>query len=212
MLEFPCFYFKFYLLVFFLIFTNINAENKNIVFIDIDYLLNNSDLGKKALKKIDDIKAKNLSNLKEKETILLNKEKEIKKKQNIISKEELKKEIDNYDGIIIGGDFNIIPNSNDVGNPEDWGNDALYRLEIRKEFRKILNLGFKDSFRLFNTEDKQYTFWDYTQGSWQRNKGLRIDHFLITDSICSKIKNVEIDKFTRGLNKPSDHSPIRVNF
>ncbi len=88
-------YFKFYLLVFFLIFTNINAENKNIVFIDIDYLLNNSDLGKKALKKIDDIKVKNLSNLKEKETILLNKEKEIKKKQNIISKEELKKEIDN---------------------------------------------------------------------------------------------------------------------
>ena len=87
-------YFKFYLLVFFLIFTNINAENKNIVFIDIDYLLNNSDLGKKALKKIDDIKVKNLSNLKEKETILLNKEKEIKKKQNIISKEELKKEID----------------------------------------------------------------------------------------------------------------------
>ena len=124
----------------------------------------------------------------------------------------IKKEIDNYDGIIIGGDFNIIPNSNDVGNPEDWENDALYRLEIRKEFRKILNLGFKDSFRLFNTEDKQYTFWDYTQGSWQRNKGLRIDHFLITDSICSKIKNVEIDRFTRGLNKPSDHSPIRVNF
>ena len=124
----------------------------------------------------------------------------------------IKKEIDNYDGIIIGGDFNIIPNSNDVENPEDWENDALYRLEIRKEFRKILNLGFKDSFRLFNTEDKQYTFWDYTQGSWQRNKGLRIDHFLITDSICSKIKNVEIDKFTRGLNKPSDHSPIRVNF
>ena len=87
-------YFKFYLLFFFLIFTNINAENKNIVFIDIDYLLNNSDLGKEALKRIDDIKVKNLSNLKEKEKILLNKEKEIKKKQNIISKEELKKEVD----------------------------------------------------------------------------------------------------------------------
>ena len=124
----------------------------------------------------------------------------------------IKKEINNYDGIIIGGDFNIIPNSNDVENPEDWENDALYRLEIRKEFRKILNLGFKDSFRIFNNEDKQYTFWDYTQGSWQRNKGLRIDHFLISDKILTKIKNVEIDKFTRGLDRPSDHAPIRVIF
>ena len=124
----------------------------------------------------------------------------------------IKKEIDNYDGLIIGGDFNIIPNSNDVGNPEDWENDALYKLEIRKEFRKILNLGFKDSFRLFNTEDKQYTFWDYTQGSWQRNKGLRIDHFLVSNEITKKIKNVEIDKFTRGLEKPSDHAPIRITF
>ena len=124
----------------------------------------------------------------------------------------LKKEIINYDGIIIGGDFNIIPNSNDVENPEDWENDALYKLEVRKEFRKIINLGFKDSFRLFNNKDKQYTFWDYTQGSWQRNKGLRIDHFLVTDKISTKIKKVEIDKFTRGLNKPSDHAPIRVIF
>ena len=83
---------------------------------------------------------------------------------------------------------------------------------LNYKFRKIINLGFKDSFRLFNNKDKQYTFWDYTQGSWQRNKGLRIDHFLVTDKISTKIKKVEIDKFTRGLNKPSDHAPIRVIF
>ena len=124
----------------------------------------------------------------------------------------IKKKIQKNPNILIAGDFNIIPNTNDVENPEDWENDALYKLEVRKEFRKILNLGFKDSFRLFNNKDKQYTFWDYTQGSWQRNKGLRIDHFLITDKISMKIKNVEIDKFTRGLNKPSDHAPIRVIF
>ena len=50
--------------------------------------------------------------------------------------------------------------------------------KLEKNLEKYLNLGFKDSFRLFNNKDKQYTFWDYTQGSWQRNKGLRIDHFL----------------------------------
>ena len=124
----------------------------------------------------------------------------------------IKKENNNYDGIIIGGDFNIIPNANDVDNPESWENDALYKLEIRKEFRKILSLGFKDSLRLFNNNDKQYTFWDYTQGSWKRNKGLRIDHFLISNKILKKIKNVEIDKFTRGLEKPSDHAPIKITF
>jgi len=124
----------------------------------------------------------------------------------------LQKQMLTYDEIIIGGDFNIIPNSNDVDNPEDWENDALYKLEIRKEFRKIINLGFKDIFRLFNNESKQYTFWDYTQGSWHKNKGLRIDHFLISDKLSNKVKNVTIDKFTRGLVKPSDHAPIRINF
>ena len=83
--------------------------------------------------------------------------------------------------IIIAGDFNVIPSEEDVGNPEDWTNDALFKLEIRKKFRSLLNLGFKDGFRLFNKEPKEYTFWDYQQGSWQRNKGLRIDHYLVSD-------------------------------
>ena len=125
---------------------------------------------------------------------------------------KLKGYLKKKENIIIGGDFNIIPNANDVDNPESWENDALYKLEIRKEFRKILSLGFKDSLRLFNNNDKQYTFWDYTQGSWKRNKGLRIDHFLISNKILKKIKNVEIDKFTRGLEKPSDHAPIKITF
>ena len=81
--------------------------------------------------------------------------------------------------IIIGGDFNIIPNETDVYNPEDWENDALYRVEIRKFFRKILNEGYDDAFRLINKEPNNYTFWDYQYGSFEKNKGLRIDHFLL---------------------------------
>ena len=52
-------------------------------------------------------------------------------------------------------------------------------------------------------------FWDYQQGSWQRNKGLRIDHFLISDSMLGNLKNIEIDKYTRGNERPSDHAPIK---
>ena len=73
----------------------------------------------------------------------------------------------------------------------------------------MLNLFFKDGLRLFNQETKQYTFWDYQQGSWQRNKGLRIDHFFISDTMLSNLKKIEIDKYIRGNERPSDHAPIK---
>jgi exodeoxyribonuclease-3 len=112
--------------------------------------------------------------------------------------------------LIIGGDFNIIPNEEDVYNPEDWENDALFRIEIRKIFRKILNEGYEDSFRLVNKEPNNYTFWDYQQRSFDKNKGLRIDHFLLSKNITHLIKDVTIDKFLRTLDRPSDHVPIRL--
>ena len=121
----------------------------------------------------------------------------------------IKGKIKKNKNIIIAGDFNVIPNENDVDNPDDWLNDALFKLEIRKKFRDLLNLGFKDGLRLFNQEPKQYTFWDYQQGSWQRNKGLRIDHFLISDTMLGNLKKIEIDKYTRGNERPSDHAPIK---
>ena len=124
----------------------------------------------------------------------------------------IKKIIIRNKNLIIGGDFNVIPEDKDVDNPEDWANDALFKLEIRKEFRKLLNLGFKDSFRLFDNKDKQYTFWDYQRGSWNKNKGLRIDHFLVSQNLINDIKSVKIDKYVRALEKPSDHAPIKIHF
>jgi len=112
--------------------------------------------------------------------------------------------------VIIGGDFNIIPNEVDVYNPEDWENDALYRIEIRKFFRKILNEGYEDAFRLINKEPNNYTFWDYQYESFEKNKGLRIDHFLLSKNIIHFIKDVTIDKYLRALERPSDHSPIKL--
>ena len=85
----------------------------------------------------------------------------------------------------------------------------MFKLEIRKKFRSILNLGFKDGFRLFDNRGEQYTFWDYQQGSWQRNKGLRIDHYLISNELVDSLKTIEIDKYTRENQRPSDHVPIR---
>jgi exodeoxyribonuclease-3 len=112
--------------------------------------------------------------------------------------------------IIVGGDFNIIPNEEDVYNPKDWENDALYRIEIRKFFRNMLNEGYNDAFRLINKKPNNYTFWDYQNGSFERNKGLRIDHFLLSKNITHLIKDVTIDTYLRSLERPSDHAPIRL--
>ena len=89
-------------------------------------------------------------------------------------------------------------------------NDALFKIEIRKIFRELLNYGFKDIFRLLKKNKQEYTFWDYMAGSWQKNYGLRIDHFLISDNLLEDIKNIEINKKPRSKSKPSDHTPIEL--
>ena len=114
------------------------------------------------------------------------------------------------ENIIIAGDFNIIPSAEDVHNPKNYENDALFRLEIRKKLRELVNLGFHDAFRYLHPEKEGYTFWDYTSGAWQKNNGMRIDHFLVSSSLIDKVNNVKVNKFPRGRQKPSDHTPIEL--
>ena len=112
--------------------------------------------------------------------------------------------------IIIGGDFNVIPEEIDVYDYKKYENDALFKIEIRKKFRELINLGFQDIFRYFNKDKQEYTFWDYMSGSWQKNHGMRIDHFLVSNELLNNIKNINIDKKPRSKLKPSDHTPIEL--
>ena len=112
--------------------------------------------------------------------------------------------------IILGGDFNIIPAAEDVYNVKSFEDDALYRLEIRKKLREMINLGFNDAYRHFYDDKEGYTFWDYMRGAWQKNNGMRIDHFLVSNSMIDKIKSININKDPRGREKPSDHTPIEI--
>ena len=114
------------------------------------------------------------------------------------------------ENIIIGGDFNVIPEEVDVYDYKKYENDALFKLEIRKKFRELINLGFHDVYRHFNNNKQEYTFWDYMAGAWQKNQGMRIDHFLISNNLLNDIKNVNIDKKPRSKIKPSDHTPIEI--
>ena len=125
----------------------------------------------------------------------------VKKVKNIIK--------DNSN-IIISGDFNIIPEEIDVYDSKRYENDALFRIEIRKKYRELINIGFSDIYRHFNEKKIEYTFWDYFAGSWQKNYGMRIDHFLVSNNILENIKSININKIPRSKKKPSDHTPIEI--
>ena len=123
---------------------------------------------------------------------------------------KIKKNLKKNKNIIIGGDFNVIPEEIDVFDYKKYENDALFKLEIRKKFRELINLGFQDIYRYFYKDVQEYTFWDYMGGSWQKNNGMRIDHFLVSHNLLKSIKNIYIDKKPRSMIKPSDHAPIEL--
>ena len=113
--------------------------------------------------------------------------------------------------IIIGGDFNIIPEEIDVYDHTKFKNDALFKNEIRKKFLEMLNLGFYDIYRYINKTKEEFTFWDYMSGAWQKNNGMRIDHFLVSTNLLNKIDDININKKPRSKLKPSDHTPIELD-
>ena len=122
----------------------------------------------------------------------------------------VKKELSGNLNIIISGDFNIIPEEIDVYDSKRYENDALFRLEIRKKYRELINFGFNDVYRFFNKRKQEYTFWDYFAGSWAKNYGMRIDHFLVSNNLMDNIRSININKKPRSKMKPSDHTPIEL--
>ncbi|MAY85677.1 MAG: exodeoxyribonuclease III [Pseudooceanicola sp.] len=109
---------------------------------------------------------------------------------------------------LMAGDYNIIPQAEDAKRPDAWREDALFRLESREAFRRIVNLGFTDAFRARVGGAGHYSFWDYQAGAWNRDDGIRIDHLLLTPQCADLLRDVGIDKEIRGFDKPSDHVPV----
>lgn len=111
---------------------------------------------------------------------------------------------------VMAGDYNIIPQSEDAAKPDSWREDALFRLDSRTAFRRLLNLGLTDAFRARTPGPGHYSFWDYQAGAWNRNNGIRIDHLLLSPEAADLLKDCQIDKEVRGRDKPSDHVPVWI--
>ena len=124
--------------------------------------------------------------------------------------EKAKELIDSEIPAFMAGDYNIIPQAEDAANIGAGEQDALFLPDSRTEFRRILNLGFTDAFRAKHNGSGHYSFWDYQAGAWDRDDGIRIDHFLLTPQCADLLKNCQIDKNIRSKEKPSDHVPIWI--
>lgn len=117
-----------------------------------------------------------------------------------------------YDEIaVFGGDYNVAIEEIDLFDPKSFEGKICYHPEERKKFRSLINLGLVDSFRSTNQESQAYSWWDYRGGSWQHNKGLRIDYLLTSPLASDKISAATIeDKGVRDQEKASDHCPVCV--
>lgn len=114
--------------------------------------------------------------------------------------------------ILICGDFNIVLEDRDIYNPKGKNNHIMASEGEKNALREVLSLGFEDIFRNFNQEDNCFTWWDYRQGGFSKNRGWRIDHIYLTEKLTQKASNCIIDINPRKLEKPSDHAPVICEF
>jgi exodeoxyribonuclease-3 len=121
-------------------------------------------------------------------------------------------EITKYQKLAVLGDFNITPDDRDVYDPEAWRDKILCSPPEREALQTLLDLGLHDSFRLFDQEEKSFSWWDYRAAGFRRNLGLRIDLILLSSALRDTCKYSVIDKEPRKLGRPSDHAPVMVEF
>ena len=112
---------------------------------------------------------------------------------------------------IFGGDFNVAADEIDVFDPKSLNGTVCFHPLERQKFRGLLGLGLIDSYRACNQQSQAFSWWDYRGGSWQHNKGLRIDYLLASAQAADKIASASIeDRGVRDQDKPSDHCPVCV--
>lgn len=117
-----------------------------------------------------------------------------------------------YENVIVLGDFNIAPEDRDVHDPEAWHEKILCSTAERIALKKIIDLGLKDTFRLFEQEEQSFSWWDYRMNAFRRKMGLRIDLLLASPAMAGRCSAAYIDREPRTQERPSDHTPVVAEF
>jgi len=122
----------------------------------------------------------------------------------------LQKELETNPRLLLLGDFNITPEDRDSFDPVGLKETIHHTTEERDHFKALLQLGLVDSFRLFEQPEKSFSWWDYRMLGYPKNRGLRIDHILVSQPLVPNVKSCVIDRVPRKWEKPSDHAPVIV--
>ncbi len=124
----------------------------------------------------------------------------------------LRDKLSHQPSMILGGDYNIAPHPQDTVIPIDEQERILCSAQERKTFETLLGVGLVDSLHQLNPTDPTFTWWDYRAGSFQKNKGMRIDHFLVTHNLSKSLRLSQVDRDERKGERPSDHAPVILDF
>ncbi len=125
-------------------------------------------------------------------------------------REWVRGELARHPRLVLLGDFNIAPEDRDVYDPVAWAGQIHCTPQEREHFRRLLELGLVDAFRLFEQPPKSWSWWDYRNLAFRKNQGLRIDHILVSDALRAQVTSCTIDKLPRKNERPSDHAPVVV--
>ncbi|RZI71741.1 MAG: exodeoxyribonuclease III [Variovorax sp.] len=120
----------------------------------------------------------------------------------------LRAELAAHPNLVLLGDFNIVLEDRDSFDPVGLAETIHHTTEEREHFKALLKLGLTDAFRLFEQPPKSYSWWDYRMLGYQKNRGLRIDHILVSEPLVPQVKSCVIDRVPRKWEKPSDHAPV----
>ena len=112
--------------------------------------------------------------------------------------------------VVLAGDYNVMPTDLDVYKPERWLDDALFRPEVRRAYADLVAQGWTDAVRHLHPGERIYTFWKYWRNSFERDAGLRIDHFLLSPAIAPSLKTASVVRSPRGWEHTSDHAPVMI--
>jgi exodeoxyribonuclease-3 len=120
----------------------------------------------------------------------------------------LHEEMQRHPHTVVLGDFNIAPEDRDVHDPAAWHEQILCSTPERGALKSMLDLGLHDTFRMFEHDGGHYSWWDYRQGGFRRNLGLRIDLILASAALRERCRAAAIDRVPRTWERPSDHAPV----
>jgi exodeoxyribonuclease III len=112
--------------------------------------------------------------------------------------------------VILIGDYNVMPTDLDTYKPEKYVNNALFRPETKAAYKNLVDQGWIDAIRHLHPNERIYTFWDYLRKAYEKDAGLRLDHFLLNKKVAPRLTQAVVDKHVRGWEGTSDHAPVWI--